>query len=172
MGCEQWTNKLDAYVDGELDPAESRVVGEHMRTCQPCASDALERVQMKRAVQIAGKRYTASAEFEIFEGVELHVLAHLVELLNQFGVAGDAEVFAFVEQELLVDQIAENVFLALGVDGVGIFGVLLFDFVPKLVFTAVVLGLRNDLIVDAGDNLFHYLTVGCWARRSRGWYGS
>jgi anti-sigma factor RsiW len=62
MGCEQWRGKLDAYVDGELDPAEVGVVGEHLRTCPACAADALERAQLKRAVQMAGKRYAASAE--------------------------------------------------------------------------------------------------------------
>jgi len=62
MGCEQWRGKLDAYVDGELDLAEARVLAEHVRTCSACAADALGRVQMKRAVQVAGKRYTASTE--------------------------------------------------------------------------------------------------------------
>ena len=62
MGCEQWRGKLDSYVDGELDPAEARVLGEHMRVCPACAADALERVQMKRALQMAGERYAASTE--------------------------------------------------------------------------------------------------------------
>jgi anti-sigma factor RsiW len=62
MGCEQWRGELDVYVDGELSPTEARVVGEHLRACPSCAADALERVQMKRSVQIAGKRYTASSE--------------------------------------------------------------------------------------------------------------
>jgi anti-sigma factor RsiW len=62
MSCEQWRGKLDAYVDGELDPAEARVVGEHLRACAACAAGALEHVQMKRSVQMAGKRYVASAE--------------------------------------------------------------------------------------------------------------
>jgi anti-sigma factor RsiW len=62
MACEQWRSKLDAYVDGELDPGELRVLGEHLRGCSACAVDVLEGVQMKRSVQMAGKRYTASAE--------------------------------------------------------------------------------------------------------------
>jgi len=62
MGCEQWRGKLEAYADGELDPAEARTLGEHLRTCSECAADALERVQMKHAVQMAGKRFAASAE--------------------------------------------------------------------------------------------------------------
>ena len=61
MACEQWRGQLDAYVDGELDPADLRVLGEHLRGCSGCAVDVLERVQMKRSVQMAGKRYTASA---------------------------------------------------------------------------------------------------------------
>ncbi len=62
MGCEQWRGKLDAYVDGELDPAEASLLGAHFRGCAACATDVLERVQMKRSVQVAGKLYTASAE--------------------------------------------------------------------------------------------------------------
>jgi len=62
MACEQWRGKLDAYVDGELDPAEATSLGAHLRGCASCAADVLERVQMKRSVQVAGKRYTASAE--------------------------------------------------------------------------------------------------------------
>jgi anti-sigma factor RsiW len=30
MGCEQWRGKLDAYADGELDPAETNAVGTHL----------------------------------------------------------------------------------------------------------------------------------------------
>jgi anti-sigma factor RsiW len=62
MACEQWRGKLDAYVDGELDSAEVSLLGVHLPGCAPCAAEVLERVQMKRTVQTAGKRYRASAE--------------------------------------------------------------------------------------------------------------
>jgi len=62
MACEQWRGKLDAYVDGELESAEANALATHLRTCASCAADALERVQMKRSVQMAGTRYAASAE--------------------------------------------------------------------------------------------------------------
>jgi anti-sigma factor RsiW len=62
MACDQWRHNLDAYVDGELDPVEAGALGRHLRECAPCANEVLERVQMKRSVQAAGKRYTASAE--------------------------------------------------------------------------------------------------------------
>jgi len=62
MACEQWRNGLDAYVDGELDPAQAGALGRHLRECAACANDVLERVQMKRSVHAAGKRYAANAE--------------------------------------------------------------------------------------------------------------
>ena len=63
MGCEQWREKLDLYVDGELDATAANALGTHLRECSVCATDVLGRVQIKRSVQMAGKRYTPSAEF-------------------------------------------------------------------------------------------------------------
>jgi len=63
MECEVGKPKLDAYVDGELPSEEMRAFDAHVRNCPSCAADALARVQMKRAIQSAGKRFTASAEF-------------------------------------------------------------------------------------------------------------
>jgi len=60
MACEQMASKLDAYLDGELDSGEASAVATHMRGCADCAADALGRVQMKRSVQMAGKRYAGS----------------------------------------------------------------------------------------------------------------
>ncbi len=62
MPCEQWRGKLDAYVDGELDPGEARTMASHLRGCAQCANAVLERVQMKRSVHVAGQRYAPSAE--------------------------------------------------------------------------------------------------------------
>jgi anti-sigma factor RsiW len=66
MVCERWNaapEQFDRYLDGELDPAEARVLGTHLRECVLCAADLLERVQIKRTVHTAGKRYEPSAEF-------------------------------------------------------------------------------------------------------------
>jgi anti-sigma factor RsiW len=63
MACEPWNTKLSAYLDGELSEEEMRSVHAHVRSCASCSADALERVQMKRAIQVAGKRYPATAEF-------------------------------------------------------------------------------------------------------------
>ena len=63
MVCESWKAKLDTYVDGELPSEEMRTFDAHVRSCPSCSADALTRVQMKRAIQVAGKRFTPSAEF-------------------------------------------------------------------------------------------------------------
>jgi len=64
MICESWKAKLDTCLDGELPEEEMRSSDAHVRDCPSCSADALTRVQMKRAIQVAGKRYVPSAEFQ------------------------------------------------------------------------------------------------------------
>jgi anti-sigma factor RsiW len=63
MACELWRDKLDLYADGELAPRDAQSLAQHLRVCRDCANAVLERVQMKRSVQSAGKRYEPSADF-------------------------------------------------------------------------------------------------------------
>jgi len=63
MPCETWRGKLDAYLDGDLGSAEAASFSAHIRGCSACAADALGRVQLKRSVSMAGKRYEPSPEF-------------------------------------------------------------------------------------------------------------
>jgi anti-sigma factor RsiW len=63
MVCESWKTQLDSYLDRELPDEEMRAFDAHVRNCATCSADALSRVQLKRAMQSAGKRFTPSAEF-------------------------------------------------------------------------------------------------------------
>jgi anti-sigma factor RsiW len=63
MTCEHWTEKLDTYVDGELPSDQARAVDAHLRGCSTCAAEALRRVQLRRAVQEAGQRFTPDPAF-------------------------------------------------------------------------------------------------------------
>ncbi len=63
MACESWRDKLDAYADGELPDVEARKLAQHLPQCGSCAADALQRVQLKRAVSIAGRAYQPTADF-------------------------------------------------------------------------------------------------------------
>lgn len=60
---DQWTDKIDLYLDGEFSSAEMKEMDAHLRTCPACTADALQHVQLKRALQSAGRRYTPSADF-------------------------------------------------------------------------------------------------------------
>src|ERR1700735_2947673 len=62
MACDTWRNKIEAYADAELPATEMRALGEHLPACPSCTADLLSRVQMKRAVHAAGKRFSPSEE--------------------------------------------------------------------------------------------------------------
>lgn len=63
MACEAWKEKLDAYLDGELAADDVRALEQHLRSCPACAAQSLERVQLKRAIQGAGQKYSPDAAF-------------------------------------------------------------------------------------------------------------
>jgi anti-sigma factor RsiW len=62
-GCEMWIEKLDAYVDAELPAADERALVEHMQSCSVCAAESLKKVQLKRAVHLAGMRFVPDPAF-------------------------------------------------------------------------------------------------------------
>jgi len=61
--ADHWTAKLDTYLDGELSANDMRELDSHLRSCPSCAADVLSRLQIKRAVHSAAKRYSPSPEF-------------------------------------------------------------------------------------------------------------
>jgi anti-sigma factor RsiW len=63
MVCESWKERLDTYLDGEASEQEMHAFDSHVRSCSSCSADILSRVQLKRAIHLAGKRFTPSAEF-------------------------------------------------------------------------------------------------------------
>jgi anti-sigma factor RsiW len=63
MPCKEWRSELDIYLDGELESAKAADLMAHLRACPDCTAEILSKVQMKRSVQAAGKRYAPSAEF-------------------------------------------------------------------------------------------------------------
>jgi anti-sigma factor RsiW len=60
-----WTEKLEPYLDGELSPDETGLVESHLRSCPDCAADVVRRLQAKRAVKAAGRRFTPNADFKL-----------------------------------------------------------------------------------------------------------
>jgi anti-sigma factor RsiW len=64
MTCD-WVPKLDLYVDGELSGGELKEVEAHLQACPTCAADALNRLQLKRMTQSAGRRFSPRPEFRL-----------------------------------------------------------------------------------------------------------
>jgi anti-sigma factor RsiW len=65
MSCQLWSERLDAYVDGEGPRDDLAAVEDHLRTCADCAREALGRMQLKRATHFAAQRFTLSPEFRL-----------------------------------------------------------------------------------------------------------
>jgi anti-sigma factor RsiW len=61
MEADQWREKLDQYLDGELPSAEAAALAVHLRACPGCTAEALERTHLKLALRNAGKRYQPSS---------------------------------------------------------------------------------------------------------------
>jgi anti-sigma factor RsiW len=59
--CE-WRGKIGLYVDGELEPSAEQAVAGHLQGCADCSAAVLEQQALKKAVRVAGKRFTAPPE--------------------------------------------------------------------------------------------------------------
>ncbi len=61
MNCE-WREKTGLYVDGELEPAAQQAFAGHLQGCSDCSAAVLEQQELKKAVRVAGKRFSAPPE--------------------------------------------------------------------------------------------------------------
>jgi anti-sigma factor RsiW len=61
MNCEQ-RDKANLYVDGEMEPAAQQVFAGHLENCGECSAAVLEQQELKKAVRVAGKRFSAPPE--------------------------------------------------------------------------------------------------------------
>jgi anti-sigma factor RsiW len=113
MACDVWAVKLDACLDGELDNAEAGELNKHLRGCGACAADALERVQVKRAVAASGKRYEPSAEFRarIMKSVAGKLPASQTRDVGHPGVGWKWSVLAVPAVLLLVISLLVNFYV-------------------------------------------------------------
>src|SRR5256885_1129118 len=63
MRCDEYKDRLDAYIDGELPAQEMSAVEAHLRTCELCAADVRLQNRLKHEVRVAGKTYAPSLDF-------------------------------------------------------------------------------------------------------------
>jgi hypothetical protein len=86
----------------------------------------------------------------------VHLLAHLIQPLDHLCVGGDAEILALLHQQVLIDEIAQHVLLVLGETRVGLGAKLLLQLVQQLVTAALEFRAGDDVVVNAGDDLFDH----------------
>jgi anti-sigma factor RsiW len=55
-------DQLNAFIDGELPPAEQQGIEQHLTTCHACTLRVLSATQLKAATARAGQRFTAPPE--------------------------------------------------------------------------------------------------------------
>ena len=101
--------------------------------------------------------------FQVFQSLKVVLFADLVKALDEVSVSVDAQFFGLGEPELLVNEAAEEVLVSLRdlLHGETV----LLGLVVGFLHGAVVVGLRNDLVIDVGDDIFNgYATIGTLRR--------
>jgi anti-sigma factor RsiW len=71
MSCE-WQEKIGLYVDEELAPATQQEVSAHLTGCRECAAAVAEQLALKKAVRVAGNKFTAPPELHAAIYRQLH----------------------------------------------------------------------------------------------------
>lgn len=61
MNCEQ-REKTALYVDGEMEPSAQQAFAGHLESCAECSAAVLEQEELKKAVRVAGKKFSAPPE--------------------------------------------------------------------------------------------------------------
>src|SRR5579871_2848204 len=58
--ADLFSAKIATYLDGELNGEEMRAMDTHLRQCSSCSADVAAQLQTKRAIKLAGARYSPS----------------------------------------------------------------------------------------------------------------
>ncbi len=128
-------------------------------------------------VFIPGKSLPLHGLLQILHAGEVVLLAHLIELLDYVRLDADAHILAALHQQLLIDLIAQQILLPLGVHrflAIGSAGrTVVVDFLVELRLGFFVIRERDDLVVHARDDLFDHLSVALrlGLRMRRRWRG-
>ena len=59
MNCEQATDLMDGYLDGELDPITSQTIEQHLRDCHNCEQTYKAHTALTHAISRCAPYYKA-----------------------------------------------------------------------------------------------------------------
>jgi anti-sigma factor RsiW len=62
MDCQETTNLMDGYLDGELDPITSQKIEQHLRDCRKCEEAFEAHIALAHAISRSAPYYKASTE--------------------------------------------------------------------------------------------------------------
>jgi anti-sigma factor (TIGR02949 family) len=117
MNCTEWQNRIDAYVDAELQPSDMAAFRTHAETCAACSASALAVTESKVAIRRAASRYDAPPElrariFALARGEAQPVRAESKRRWTDFGrfISGTWPHWALVAAALLL--VAAALFVA------------------------------------------------------------
>lgn len=73
MTCD-WQEKIVLYLDDELGPAAQQDVAGHLLDCPACSMAMIQQTELKKAIRIAGQRFSAPPELHaaIFKDLRRH----------------------------------------------------------------------------------------------------
>jgi anti-sigma factor RsiW len=73
MTCD-WREKIVLYVDDELEPAAQQEVAGHLLVCPECSTAMIQQTDLKKAIRVASKRFTAPPELHaaVFRDLRRH----------------------------------------------------------------------------------------------------
>lgn len=73
MSCE-WREKAALYVDDELDPTAQKDFSAHLNSCPECPTAVAEQMELKRALRVAGRSFTAPPELHaaVYRAIHPH----------------------------------------------------------------------------------------------------
>ncbi len=100
---------------------------------------------------------------QLFHRAGLHLLAQVIQALDQIGVGGNPQVGCLLDEQLLVDEIAQGVCLA--ILDLLLRQVLLLGILGGLLVVPAQIGTGDDRVIDPRDDL---LNDACPAARGRG----
>src|SRR6266516_740038 len=83
MNCEQATDLMDGYLDGELDPVTSQAIEQHLRECRNCEQRYMANRALIHAIGSAMPYYKAPTELR--ERIQSSLRAEIAERPSRRG---------------------------------------------------------------------------------------
>jgi len=115
MNC-QWREKIGPYVDGELEPSAELAVAGHLQGCADCSAVAVEQQELKKAVRVAARRFTAPPELYASVRKQINPGANLLPWWKFSAITAALIVFAVLSFAWYSHSRTENATLAQLVD--------------------------------------------------------